>query len=46
MSDIPDLTIGASASEFSLPASNGNEITLANFHSKNNMYLFFVREYN
>lgn len=46
MAEIPDLIIGTLAPEFSLPASNGAEIVLANFRSKNNVYLFFVREYN
>jgi peroxiredoxin len=45
MTDIPQLTIGALAPEFSLPASNGTEIGLADFHFKNNVYIFFVREY-
>lgn len=42
---MPDLTIGSLAPEFSLPASNATEIALANFRSKNNVYLFFIREY-
>jgi peroxiredoxin len=46
MTDIPDLTIGSLAPEFILPASNGNEIALVNFRAKNNVYLFFVREFN
>ena len=46
MSDIPDLAIGALAPEFSLPASTGGEIALANFRSKNNVYIFFIREFN
>jgi peroxiredoxin len=46
MSDIPDLTIGSSALEFRLPASNGTEIALNDYRTKNNVYLFFVREYN
>jgi peroxiredoxin len=46
MSDIPDFTIGSLAPGFSLLASNGTEIGLADFRSKNNVYLFFVREYN
>ncbi len=46
MSDIPILSIGASAPEFRLPASTGGEIGMADFRSKNNLYLFFVREYN
>lgn len=46
MTDIPELTIGALAPEFNLPASTGMEISLANFRSKINVYLFFVREFN
>ena len=46
MSDIPDLAIGALAPNFSLPANTGTEITLSDFRSKNNVYLFFVREFN
>ncbi len=45
MTDIPELTVGSLAPAFSLPASNGTEILLADFRSKNNVYLFFVREY-
>ena len=45
MTDYPDLTVGSLAPEFNLPASNGTEIGLANFRSKNNVYLFFVREF-
>jgi peroxiredoxin len=45
MADNPDLSIGTLAPEFSLTASTGTEITLANFHSKSLVYLFFVREY-
>jgi peroxiredoxin len=46
MTDIPELTIGSLAPEFNLPASNGSEIVLTNFRTKNNVYLFFVREFN
>jgi peroxiredoxin len=46
MADVPDLTIGAIAPEFSLPSSTGTNIALINFRSTNNVYLFFVREYN
>jgi peroxiredoxin len=45
MTDNPEVSIGTPAPEFSLPASNGSEIALANFRSKNNVYLFFVREF-
>jgi peroxiredoxin len=46
MSDVFDLIVGSPAPEFSLPASTGTEIALTDFHSKNNVYLFFVREFN
>jgi peroxiredoxin len=46
MTDSPDLTIGSLAPEFSLPASTGDEIALAHYRAKNNVYIFFVREFN
>lgn len=46
MKDNLDITIGSQAPKFSLPASTGTVIALADFHSKNNVYLFFVREFN
>jgi len=46
MTSAPELSIGMKAIEFSLPASNGTEISLTNFYTKNNVYLFFVREFN
>ena len=46
MSEIPELTVGARAIDFSLPASNGSQISLADYHTKHNVYLFFVREFN
>ena len=45
MKDDLDITIGSLAPEFSLPATTGTDITLADFRSKNNVYLFFVREF-
>ena len=45
MTDNPELTIGTPAPEFSLPASSGAEISLSNYHTRNNVYLFFVREF-
>jgi peroxiredoxin len=45
MTNFPDLTNGSLAPEFSLLASNGKEIALANFRSKSNVYIFFVREF-
>jgi peroxiredoxin len=46
MADFHDLIIGSLAPEFSLPASTGTVIALVDFRSKNNVYLFFVREFN
>jgi peroxiredoxin len=46
MAEVPDLSLGNIAPEFSLPSSTGTDIALINFRSKNNVYLFFVREYN
>jgi peroxiredoxin len=46
MSDLFDRIVGSVAPEFNLPASTGTEIALADFRSKNNVYLFFVREFN
>jgi peroxiredoxin len=46
MTEIPEPTIGVTAPEFSLPASSGGEIALSSFREKNNVYLFFVREFN
>ncbi len=36
---------GATAPNFCLPASTGDEICLANYHGKSQVILFFVREY-
>jgi peroxiredoxin len=46
MTDLPDITIGSLAPEFSLTASNGSEIKLSDFRSKKSVYLFFIREFN
>jgi len=46
MSQIPEPTVGARALDFNLTASNGNQISLADYLNKNNIYLFFVREFN
>jgi peroxiredoxin len=45
MTDYPELIIGTLAPDFTLPASTGIDISLADFRSKSNVYLFFVREY-
>ncbi len=46
MTDKAELSIGSPAKDFRLPASTGGEISLTDFRSKSNVYLFFVREYN
>ncbi len=46
MPDQPDLTIGSPAPDFSLPAGLGAEIKLADVRSRNNVVLFFIREFN
>jgi len=38
--------IGTQAPDFKLPASNGLEISLSDYHTKKHVYLFFVREFN
>jgi peroxiredoxin Q/BCP len=45
MTDQPGLTIGSLAPDFSLSASNATEIKLADFRSKSNVVLFFIREF-
>jgi peroxiredoxin len=45
MAENPELTVGSMAPDFSLPAGDGTEIKLADFRSKKNVVLFFVREY-
>ena len=37
--------VGSAAPEFRLPASNGQEIGLADYRDKANVVVFFVREY-
>ncbi len=46
MTDQFVLTVRSPAPEFKLPASTRGEIGLSNFRDKNNVYLFFVREFN
>jgi len=46
MSEIPEPTEGARALDFCLPATNGIQISLADYLPKNNIYLFFIREFN
>ncbi len=45
MSDNPDVSTGSRAPDFSLPASNGRNISMADYLTKKNVYLFFVREF-
>jgi peroxiredoxin len=44
--DTMDAKIGSFAPDFKLMASNDQEISLSSFHKKNNVILFFIREYN
>ena len=46
MAENSDLAVGMMAPEFSLPAGDGGEIKLADFRSKKNVVLFFIREFN
>ncbi len=46
MADSADLSVGAKALEFKLPASNGMQVSLSDYFTKSNVYLFFVREFN
>ena len=46
MTDTTELSIGSKALDFSLPANTGMEIALSNYLTRNNVYLFFVREFN
>jgi len=34
------------APEFSLPATSGAEVKLSDYRGKNNVVLFFIREFN
>jgi peroxiredoxin len=44
--DTMDAKIGSLAPDFKLMASNDQEISLSSFRNKNNVVLFFIREYN
>lgn len=46
MNDMLAPTVGARAIDFSLSSSGGNLISLANYRTKSNVYLFFIREFN
>ena len=43
--DTMDAKIGSHAPNFKLKATNGQEIALSDFRGKNNVILFFIREY-
>ncbi len=43
--DTIDAKIGSVAPNFKLKATNGQEIALSDFRGKNNVILFFIREY-
>jgi peroxiredoxin len=45
MSEPEVVSIGSPAPEFTLPSGNGTDVRLADFRSKKNVYLFFIREY-
>lgn len=40
------LTVGSKAIDFKLPASDGTQIALSDYYTRNIVYLFFVREFN
>ena len=44
--DSIEAKIGSYAPDFRLSATTGAEIGLSDFRDKNNVVLFFVREYN
>ncbi len=46
MADSNTPTVGSHAIDFNLPASDGTQIALSNYTTRNNVYLFFVREFN
>jgi peroxiredoxin len=41
-----DLAIGALAPSFKLTGQDGNTISLSDYLGRQNVYLFFVREFN
>lgn len=43
--DSMDAKIGSPAPNFKLKATNGQEIALSDFRGRNNVILFFIREY-
>lgn len=43
--DTIETKIGSVAPDFKLPATNGQDIALSDFRGRNNVVLFFVREF-
>jgi len=43
--DTIDAKIGSIAPDFKLMASNDKEVSLSEFRNKNNVILFFIREF-
>ncbi len=41
-----ELDVGSQAPDFSLPAGDGQVVSLADYREKSAVMLFFVREYN
>jgi peroxiredoxin len=41
-----NITVGAPAPEFDLAASTGQRVALADYRSKTQVILFFIREFN
>jgi peroxiredoxin len=46
MADLLEPTEGARAIDFTLTDANGHQVSLKDFLTKKNVYLFFVREFN
>lgn len=46
MTDNPEPMVGDRALDFSLSANTGSQVSLSNYITKSNVYLFFVREFN
>ena len=45
MNDSEAVSLGSQAPDFTLPSGDGREIHLADFRSRKNVVLFFIREY-
>ena len=46
MTEILEPTEGARAINFTLTDANSQQVSLSEYLNKNNVYLFFVREFN